>query len=550
MVAIIMKVPENKYWHRTFPAATAMLLLSSYSYGQALPQFGLPQLGQPQLGQPQMAPGRDVPPEAVGPGGWRIMPRLSLRETISDNIRLRPENDARSDFVTQINPGLLLTGIGRRYDVSVDYTMNNLIYAEQSNLTRTRHQLNARGTAELVENLFFVDGRALMFQQNASLFGPQALDNVNATGNRADIKMFTVSPYLRHRFQDFASTELRYTHGIVQSDASALRNSQRDGFQAGLNSGEAFRTLRWGFNYSNQMIHLERSNRDIELERSIGNLRYMVTPQFGLTATGGYERNSFISIRGNTSSPTWTVGFTWDPSPRTSIVANAGKRFFGDTYFASARHRTRLTAWDLSYIEDITTFNQQAGLGGINTAGSLNQLLNPGANPGNILSNTDFLLGQGIPGDALNFLTNRLFLQKRLQASVAMNGASNTLVFRIFNMTRQAYSPEEVDIDLIGAANLALLRHTRQTGANALWSYRISELTRAHLSGQYAKFYFLSTDRVDDIATVRLGLTRQLRQAQPNLNGMIELRHNQRDSNQAGADYRENAITASLNMSF
>lgn len=560
MVIITMKAPENKNWHialfsAVYSAATAMLLQSSYSYGQVQPQFGLsqqPQLqfGSPQVAQPQAMQGRDGQPEAAEPGGWRIIPRLSLRETISDNVRLRPEGDERADFITQINPGVLLTGRARRYDVSVDYTMNNLIYAELSELTRTRHQLNARATAELVENLFFVDGRALMFQQNASMFGPQAIDNVNATGNRADIKVYTVSPYLRHRFQDFASTELRYTHSIVESDAVALRNSQRDGFQAGLNSGDSFRTLQWGLNYSNQMIHFDRTGRNVEMERSAANLRYMVTSQFGLTATGGYERNSFISIRGGTSSPTWTAGFTWEPSPRTSIIANAGQRFFGDTYFALARHRTRLTAWDASYIEDITTFNQQAGLGGINTAGSLNQLLNPNVNPANILPNTQFLLGQGIPGDVLNFLTNRLFLQKLMQASVAINGASNTVVFRIFNMSRQAYSSEEADLDLVGAENQALLRHTRQTGANALWSYRISQLTRAHLSGQYAKFHFLSTDRVDDLRIIRLSLTRQLRQAQPNLHGMVELRHNERDSNLAGADYRENAITASVNMSF
>lgn len=546
MVTITMKAPENKIRHRVlFPAvysaAIAILLLSSYSYGQALSQ----------LAQPQLAQGRGESPNAVGVGGWRIIPRLNLRETLSDNIRLQRDGAETSDLVTQINPGFSLTGTGRRFDVSANYTMNNLIYAELSNFTRSRHQLDARATTELIENLFFVDGRAMMFQQNASMFGPQAIDNVNATGNRADMKVYTISPYLRHRFQDFASTEVRYTHGIVESDANAFRNSQRDSYQFSLNSGEAFRTLNWGFNYSNQMVNFDRSNRTIELERSVANVRYLVTSQFGLTATGGYERNSFISIRGGASSPTWTVGFTWQPSERTSIIANAGQRFFGDTYFAAARHRTRLTAWDLSYIEDITTFNQQAGLGSsINTAGSLNQLLNPNVNPAVIQPNTDFILGQGLPGGGLNFLTNRLFLQKRLQASVAMNGSRNTVVFSVFNMSRQAYTPEDPDIDLVGAENVALLRHIRQTGANALWSYRISQLTRANLTGQYTRFRFLSTDRVDDLKIIRLSVTRQLRQAQPNVNGMIELRHNERDSSQAGADYRENAITASLNMSF
>ncbi|MDQ3185423.1 MAG: TIGR03016 family PEP-CTERM system-associated outer membrane protein [Pseudomonadota bacterium] len=553
MVAITMKVPENKNRRRAlFPAvysaATAMLLLSSYSYGQAQPQLAPSLLAPSLLTQPQLGQqGRDIPAEA----GWRILPRLNLRETYTDNVRLRSEEDARGDFVTQVNPGISIVGTGPRFVMNANYTMNNLFYAEQSNLTRTRHQLNATATGELIQNLFFVDGRATSAQQNVSLLGAQAIDNVNVTGNRADIRTYTVSPYLRHRFKDFASTELRYTHGIVESSANGLRNSQRDGYQFALNSGEAFRTLNWGVNYSNQMIHFDRSDRTIELERSTANLRYLVTPQFGLTATGGYERNSFISIRGNPSSPTWTAGFTWQPSERTSVVANAGQRFFGDTYFAEARHRTRLTAWNLSYIEDITTFNQQAGLGSsVNTAGSLNQLLNPGASPGNIQPNTDFFLGQGLSGDPLNFLTNRLFLQKRLQASVAMNGVRNTLFFRVFNMSRQAYTAEDVDLDLVGAGNLALLRHTKQTGASALWSYRISQRTTTNLSAQFTRFRFLSTDRVDDLKIIRLNVTRQLHQAQPNLNGMIELRHNQRDSSQAGADYRENAITASLNMSF
>ncbi|MDN5934803.1 MAG: TIGR03016 family PEP-CTERM system-associated outer membrane protein, partial [Nitrosospira sp.] len=355
MVIITMKAFENRSWRRVlFPAVCSgatVLLLSSHSHGQALPQLAQSQFGQSQFGQSQFGQGRETSPGATGEGGWRIIPRMILRETYSDNVRLAGGGgrDGGGDFITQINPGVVVTGVGRRFNLSANYMMNNLIYAEHSNFTRSRHMLNALATAELVENLFFVDARASMAQQNVSLLGPQALDNVNVTGNRADIRTYTVSPYLRHRFKDFASTEARYTHGIVESSANGLRNSQRDGFQFALNSGDSFRTLNWGFNYSNQMIHFDRSDRTIELERSVANLRYRVTPLFGLTASGGYERNSFISIKGSPSSPTWTVGFTWQPSERTSIIANAGQRFFGDTYFALANHRTRLTVWDASY---------------------------------------------------------------------------------------------------------------------------------------------------------------------------------------------------------
>lgn len=523
-----MRAPEHKRRHSAFfqaacSAGAAALLLSSYSNAAE----------------------------------WEVLPRLNLRETYSDNLGLIRNNTRTGDFVTQINPGLSVTGVARRFSLDASYTMNNLIYAEASNFNRTRHQLNATATTEILEDLFFVDGRARISQQNISLLGPQSFDNVNVTGNRADVRTFSISPYLRHRFQNFASGELRYTRSLVSSNANSLFNSNGDSFSAGLNSGTAFQTLSWGVTYSNQMVHFDRNDRTVEMERSIANLGYRITPQFGLTASGGYERNSFISIRGNPSSPTWTVGFYWNPSERTSIVANAGQRFFGDTYYVLANHRTRMTVWNVSYNEGITTFNQQAQLGSpINLAGSLGQLLgaqNPTFSPGLIQQNSGALLGLGASGaffDPTNFFTNRLFLQKRFQASVAMNGTRNTLVFRIFNMTRRAFSPESVDVGIVGVENLALLNHTRQSGVNAMWSYRLSNLTRASVNLGYTRFSFLGHDREDDFMLSSISLTRQFPEILRNLNGSIMVRHNERDSNRPGGNYGENAAIASLDMTF
>jgi uncharacterized protein (PEP-CTERM system associated) len=437
---------------------------------------------------------------------------------------------------------------------------NSLIYAQNSNFTRVRHQLNAVGTAELAKDLFFVDGTALISQQNVSLLGPQAIDNVNVTGNRANVSAYSISPYLRHRFQDFATTEVRYTRNWVNSSANTLFNSNGDSILASLNSGSAFSTLGWGVNYSNQMIHFS-NGRNIELERSTGNLRYKVTRQFALTATGGYERNSFISIRGSPSAPLWTVGFIWQPTERTNITASGGRRFFGNTYSALASHRTRLTAWDISYSQDITTFNQQAGLGmglGFPGAfgGALNNLLaaqNPNLSPDAVQQASSAFLGLGLNGSFFsptNFLTNRLFLQKRLQASVAMNGTKNTVMLRLFDMTRQAWSPDSADAGLIGAQESVLLNHTKQRGVNALWSHRLTQLTSANANFGYTRFSFVGAGREDDYWLITLGLSRRFPEIQPTLNGTLQVRHQERNSNQPGPGYQENAAIAYVNMSF
>jgi uncharacterized protein (PEP-CTERM system associated) len=522
-----MRAPENKRYQRAlflarYSAAATTLLLSSYSDA----------------------------------GEWTVVRRMNLIETYSDNIRLGGGSGA-GDFVTQINPGITVNGVGSRFRTEVNYTTNSLIYARNDSFNRIFHQLNAVGTGELVKDLFFVDANASIRQQNVSLLGPQAIDNINVTGNRANVSIYSISPYLRHRFQDFATTEVRYAHNWVTSSASTLFNSTGDSIFAGLNSGSAFTTLGWGINYSNQMIHFSNGG-NVELERSVGNLRYTVTRQFALTATGGYERNSFISIRGSPSAPLWTVGFVWEPTERTSVAVNGGQRFFGNTYTAAATHRTRLTVWDFSYTQNITTFNQQAGLGlgaGFPTSfgASLNQLVaaqNPSLSPDAVQQATTGLLGLGLSGSFFgptNFLTNKLFLQKLLQASVAMNGARNTVMLRVFNMSRQAFSSDSADAGVISAADAALLFHTRQSGANALWSYRLSQLTSANANFGYTRFRFVGTGRVDDYWLITLGLSRQIL---PNLNGNLLVRHQERTSNQPGPDYQENAVIASLNMNF
>ncbi|MDO9188337.1 MAG: TIGR03016 family PEP-CTERM system-associated outer membrane protein, partial [Sulfurimicrobium sp.] len=113
---------------------------------------------------------------------WKITPSLDLKETYSDNIRLASPGNEKSDFVTQINPGISLTGTGPRLKVNARYGMQNLIYAEESSRNTLRHQLNAGANAELLDDLLYLDGKASISQQNISTFGQQSTgDNINIT---------------------------------------------------------------------------------------------------------------------------------------------------------------------------------------------------------------------------------------------------------------------------------------------------------------------------------------------------------------------------------
>jgi uncharacterized protein (PEP-CTERM system associated) len=489
---------------------------------------------------------------------WKIVPRLSLLETYSDNVTLAERGNEKSDFITQINPGISLAGTGARLKVNLNYTMQNLFYASQSDQNRTLHQLNARENAELIKHFLFLDSTASISQQNISLLGPLTTTNENITNNRTTVKTFSISPYIIHNFSNFASTQARYTHNAVYTDVGGLSTSQSDAVLLSLTSGSAFRTLGWGLNYNKQRIDglgtsVSGSNTSVENELYSGNLRYRVSSKFSLTGTSGYQKFGYTSLTGKSAGSFWTAGFNWTPAERTNITASTGKAFFGTTYTVTASHRTRRSAWSVNANQNITTTRDQFLIPATtDTSTFLNQLWTSNIpDPVMRQQTVDAFIRDNRLSAAIfspiNFLTNQFLLQKRLQATVALSGAKNTLVLSIFNSMSEPQTSGGANNISVGGNNLVLNSTTKQMGGNALWSWKISPRTSANIGAVYIKSNIVASGNEDETKSFSIGLTQQIR---TKLNGALNLRHVDRSSNQNINEYRENAITASLNMSF
>lgn len=484
---------------------------------------------------------------------WKISPSLNLTETYTDNTQLSSQAAQTSNFVTQISPGISVAGIGPRLKVNANYALQHLIYSQDSRNDATHNQLHAGANAELVNNLFFLDSTAVISQQNISLFGPQTTDNINVTGNRAEVRTYSISPFLRHRFDSTATSELRYTRDAVSTNTSGLSNSKADSLLFQLNSGSAFNRLGWGLKYNKKNIDYS-STPSVDQETTAADLRVLITPKFSLTATRGYDKYSYLANVDKPNGHSWSTGFAWAPFARTSLAASSGRKFFGKTYMLAANHRSRRTMWNLNYNQDITSMHSQQFIGTDETSVSLNQLWTD-KYPDPLLrqQNVDtFIHDNGLKAfEPINSFTNQFILQKRLQASVAFNGAKSTLLFSMFHVLREAQTSQMLDNALLTAlnatSNLALNDKTKQDGINALWSWAISPRSSASFSAAYTKTVSLSSDITNYNKMTKLRLTSQLH---PRLNGSVEIRHSQLDSNQSGSDYRENAITASLSMKF
>ena len=490
---------------------------------------------------------------------WKVVPSVNLTETYTDNVRLTARGTEQSDFVTQVAPGLSVTNDSPRLQVRASYALQALFYKNTDVSPQFTNMVNATIHAVLVQDMLELDARGSVGQQNISAFGPISTSNVNVTNNRSNVRSYSISPYLVRRFDNVATGQLRYTHESVSTGnlngasnttfGNTLGNSNTDRLALNLDSGPKFRTLTWGARASTSKTQYS-STTSVDQSVYSGNLGYLLTPAFRLTATGGYEKNTYITFGEQPQGGFYTAGFIWTPSTRTNVTTTVGHRYFGRTYGLAISERLRNAAVTVSYTEDISSSQAQALAPQlVDTAALLNQTFqssipDPVARQRvvdalilqNGLSPTQF--------NPVNSLTNQYFLQKSFQASIALNGRRNTIVGTVFDTRRLPQSQQGATL---GAQVGTFDSNTRQIGTTGLWSLQLSPRTSANANLSYTRSTSLTTTQQNTYKTARIGMATAF---QPKLRGTVELRHSQQGSDFLSGDIRENAITAALLMQF
>jgi len=489
-----------------------------------------------------------VPSAQAAP--WQFVPSVEVRDTWSDNARLRPDGQASADNISEVLPGFVLSTDGPRLKVKLDYSLDALTYQREHDQDTLLHNLQGQLNGELIANWLFLDATALMAQANINAFGPEFIDDTSATSNRAQVRATHISPYLRHRLGTWATMEVRYARERFSSSDNALASSSTDRVSATLASGSAFSTLGWGAHYNAERTSyagsdsLNNSNYGVDL-------RYALWPTLALTASAGYERYGYAALLAPAEGASWLAGFDWHPSSRTTLDVSVGHRYYGSTYALSASLRGRRTVALLSYNEDVTTTQAQfLGSQSVNTSDFLDKLWTTSIPDAAARRDAiaAFIADTGLPATisgAVNEFSNRYFLQKTLQGSLALQGARHTGMLTVYSSRRSPQSASLLADDPTAGAALDDGLSTRQLGLQGLWRWSVTAHTAATLS--------LGADRATtdgsgassrDIS-LRLALNHQLSR---HLHASFEVRNlRQRSSNSA---VRENALAVGLRADF
>lgn len=481
---------------------------------------------------------------------WDIAPALNVRGTYTDNFALDPDVLKQTEWVTQVIPEITMDAVGSGMRFNLFYAPEITRYARDQGDDTTFHRGSAIGTAELADDLFYIDAGATVDQYNVSLSGPLTDNNVNVTGNRATVGTFYASPYLVHRFGSTAEVRARYTYSVWNSDDQSQFNNSANAIDLGLASGSSFRVLNWDLSYEKSSVDFE-AQTDLDTELALATVRRPVAPTLAVLGQVGDENYERV-IEGTSTGEAdggsrWGVGLEWVPSPRTRLAVAGGERFFGDAYFLDLSYRTRLLVLTAGYTQDITTSRTEfftTGLTGV--AGNLVTLnCTATSDPEECEQEVEQevsargLNAQGV--GPVNFFSADPFLQKRLQASLTMQGVRNIVNVTVYGESREVLPGFNYE-----SGDLASSDTVDQTGVSFGWSLPISGRLFWNLNMSYDRNDF-DSDRIDNRTIVTMGLTRQF---QPKLSGSLFYQGQQNDSTEPLSSYTENAVTANLRMEF
>ncbi|NTV09504.1 MAG: TIGR03016 family PEP-CTERM system-associated outer membrane protein [Zoogloea sp.] len=477
---------------------------------------------------------------------WYVLPRLTIMETLTDNVDLGPDDGKESALVTDIVPSIHIDGESARSKLRLDYEMHSLTYSQDSGRNNTQHYLNTAGSLEAIEKWMYLEARGNISQQAISSFGAQPFGNASVNENRTETSYYEVSPYIAGRVGSLADYLLRYRAATSQSTASTVGNAKLSEVTGNIKDDVDTGKLGWTVD-GNSVRNDYDEARSVEAARVKAALVYMVDQQFRATVSGGRERNNYSS-QDQESKNNYGAGFDWAPSERTKVSAMKERRFFGNGHNISVRHRTARTAWSYTDTRDVSTLlNELAATGTGNTFDLLySALANSIPDPLARAREVQRLLQEnGIPADlraASSFLTTRVFVERNRELSLALLGLRNTITMAATLTERRALGIGATITDDFNSSP-----DIRQQGVSVDWAHRLTP--RSSLNVLASRLHTTGTPESGFDSRQRLVRVNWSTQLGPRTYATVGARQVQFKSTTA-QDFRERAIVAALSVSF
>ena len=527
--------------------------------------------------------------EAVAAATISIVPRVSVSETYTSNVFLS-STDPQSELITRISPGIRISSTGGRIKGTLDYSLSELLYANNSSGRTSQNALNASANVEVVDKWAYVDLSGVISQQAISAFGVPSDNGALLSGNSTETSVFRISPYVRGRFAGVADYDARYSLSSSQSKSSLVSDVTTKDLTVRLTGVGGRFGLGWSLDVSHQAY--DGAGRSTQAQRINGQVGFTFTTGVGFYVKGGHESTNLagatgqqynytafgaswapsdrtkFSIDRDTNGETglgasWTpndelklsasrdgrgaTGLTvaWAPSKRTSLTVTREQRLFGETHSITVTHRTPSTAWTFSDSRSVVANPSQGpGIFSVSLYDVLfGQFAAGESDPAKREQYGAFLRSIGVTPNLTavgGFLSSTVSLQRAQQLSFALFGARSTV-------SVVATRSQNTKLDNLSTAVDDFLTSSavRQNGLSVNFSHRLTAKSVLSLVAARQSSSGVAGVAGTSSRTLNVSLATQL---SPEISASLSARRVVFDS--STAPYTETAVIGNLNVQF
>lgn len=367
---------------------------------------------------------------------WQIEPELQLGLVYSDNIALVPNHEAEWDIVLDISPGFDITADGRRLDLALSYTLQNLYYTQGTAADTRYQQWDSSITAELLDNHLFLDVDSVRNQQSVSSGPPSTNSNFNVS-NRSDFTVLSANPYFRYRMSGDLNVLLRYNYNYIDYDQGAADSTSKSySGEFGNEVGQS--KLKWDLSFSAQKLERDLL-ATIESKEAGFNMSYKLLDQMSFLVESGYENYTIETFEPLENGSYVSYGLSFEPNRYFTLLGLYGKKYSSARLNIVPSQRTSLElvwqdrdiglnpgkSWSGNFVLRNRRFNMSYSYDEETTTVQQIQF-------------SDVLSSGASAGEYGSFdLTDELFIRKVSTMTMGFNGA-------ISAMTASLYSEERI----------------------------------------------------------------------------------------------------------
>ncbi len=268
---------------------------------------------------------------------WEIEPIIQANIGYSDNIEF-DDGDEESGFVGAVNPGISIAKTTGRFQIDLEYLMQNFYYFEDSQLD-TDHDLDAIARYAIIPKTLFVNAFASATQILVDNDQQISVDNFNNTGNTTDEYSYGIGPQLVQELGDYVIVDLSYLYSEQRFDdetadgsgAGDIDDNDRQYFLGSLaNQDQASSRFDWEASYEWEEVDFNIGDEFEFINQQI-DAGYQLTSKIELVGSYGYEDNDLGDnvVFDDDDGTYWTAGVSLGLGEFSVLEVRRAERFFG-----------------------------------------------------------------------------------------------------------------------------------------------------------------------------------------------------------------------------